>query len=78
MFKEEKAIHREIYADVAKNQRFTEGKSFGEVENEIDAEYRRRVTAYGLADMGFYDDDAEAMERSEKKLTDFFSKKFKK
>jgi len=77
MFKSEKAVHKEIYADVAKKPKFVEGKTFGEIENEIDAEYRRRVEAYGLAEQGYYNDDAENAERFGKKLDDFFSKKLK-
>jgi hypothetical protein len=77
MFKEGNAIHKEIYNDVAKTQSFREGETFGEIEARIDAEYRRRVEAYGLAEQGFYNDDAENAERSGKKLDDFFSKKLK-
>lgn len=77
MFKENEAVHKAIYNDVAKNQRFEEGKTFGQIEAEIDCEYRRRVEAYGLAEQGYYNDDAEAAERSGKKLDDFFNKKLK-
>lgn len=78
MFRKDETVHPRIYEDIVNNYRFTEGKTFGEMEKEIDAIYRRRVTAYGLADKGFYNDEQELNERSGKELDEFFNKKISK
>ena len=75
MFKKDKAVHAAIYQDIVNNYKFTEGKTFGEMEKEIDAIYRQRVTAYGLADKGFFNDEQELNERASRELDEFFNKK---
>ena len=75
MFKKDKAVHPRIYEDIVNNYRFTEGKTFGQMQQEIDAIYRQRVTAYGLADKGFFNDEKELNERASQELDEFFNKK---
>ena len=75
MFKQDKAVHAAIYQDIVNNYKFTEGKTFGQMQQEIDAIYRQRVTAYGLADKGFYNDEKELNERASRDLDEFFNKK---
>lgn len=75
MFKQDKAVHAAIYQDIVNNYKFTEGKTFGQMQQEIDAIYRQRVTAYGLADKGFYNDEQELNERASRDLDEFFNKK---
>ena len=78
MFKKDKAVHPRIYEDIVNGYRFTEGKTFGQMQQEIDAIYRQRVTAYGLADKGFYNDEQELNERASRDLDEFFNKKISK
>ncbi|MDN5305558.1 MAG: hypothetical protein PWQ53_217 [Bacteroidota bacterium] len=78
MFRKDETVHPRIYEDIVNNYRFTEGKTFGEMEKEIDAIYRQRVTAYGLADKGFYNDEKELNERASRDLDEFFNKKISK
>jgi hypothetical protein len=75
MFRKNEAVHPLVYKDVVDNYRFTEAKTFGEMEKEIDSIYRQKVEAYGLADKGFYNDEKELSERSDRGLDEFFNKK---
>lgn len=78
MFKEKEATHPLIYADIVANHVFLEKKTIGEMEKEIDTLYRQRVEAYGLAWLGFYENDQISRDLAEKGLTEFFNKKLKK
>jgi hypothetical protein len=78
MLKQNEAVHPKIYADIVRNYKFTEGKTFGEMEREIDEIYRQKVDAYGLADHGYFHTDEVNKERVEKELTEFFDRKLKK
>lgn len=75
MFKKDKAVHAAIYQDIVNNYKFTEGKTFGQMQQEIDAIYRQKVEAYGLADKGFFNDEKELNERASQELDEFFNKK---
>ena len=75
MFRKDEAVHPKIYEDIVNNYKLTEGKTFGQMQQEIDAIYRQRVTAYGLADKGFYNDEKELNERASQELDEFFNKK---
>jgi hypothetical protein len=78
MFRKDEAVHPLVYKDVVDNYRFTEGKTFGQMQQEIDAIYRQKVEAYGLADKGFYNDEKELSERASQELDEFFNKKMNK
>jgi hypothetical protein len=78
MFKKDKAVHAAIYQDIVNNYKFESGLTFGQMEQAIDQIYRRRVTAYGLADKGFYNDEKELNERASRELDEFFNKKISK
>jgi hypothetical protein len=78
MFRKNEAVHPRIYDDIVNNYKFTEGKTFGQMQQEIDAIYRQKVEAYGLADRGFFNDEKELSERSGKELDEFFNKKISK
>jgi len=78
MFRKDEAVHPKIYEDIVNGYRFTEGKTFGEMEREIDEIYRQKVDAYGLADHGYFHTDEVNKERVEKELTKFFDRKLKK
>ncbi len=78
MFKKDKAVHAAIYQDIVNNYKFESGLTFGQMEQAIDQIYRQRVTAYGLADRGFYNDEQELNERSSQELDEFFNKKMNK
>ncbi|MDO5665573.1 MAG: hypothetical protein Q4G63_10005 [Bacteroidia bacterium] len=73
--KREKAVYPLIYDEVARNHRFTEGKTFGEISDEIDTIYRQKLDAYKLSDKGYFTDDEIATKRDEKEVTDFFNRK---
>lgn len=75
MFKKNDAVHSAIYQDIINNTVFESGKTLGELEASIDAEYRRKVTAYGLADQGFYNTDAEVKELSDREIKEYFDRK---
>lgn len=75
MFKKDKAVHPRIYEDIVNNYKLTEGKTFGQMQQEIDAIYRQKVEAYGLADKGFFNDEQELNERASRELDEFFNKK---
>jgi hypothetical protein len=45
------------------------------MQQEIDAIYRQKVEAYGLADKGFFNDEQELNERASRELDEFFNKK---
>ena len=76
MFRKNEAVHPLVYKDVVDNYRFTEAKTFGEMEKEIDSIYRQKVEAYGLK--GFSNDEQELNERASKELTEFFNRKMSK
>lgn len=78
MFKKDKAVHAAIYQDIVNNYKFESGLTFGQMEQAIDQIYRQRVTAYGLADRGFYNDEKELSERASQELDEFFNKKMNK
>jgi hypothetical protein len=78
MFKKDKAVHPRIYEDIVNNYKFTEGKTFGQMQQEIDAIYRQKVEAYGLADRGFFNDEKELSERADQLMDEFFNKKISK
>jgi hypothetical protein len=78
MFKKDKAVHAAIYQDIVNNYKFESGLTFGQMEQAIDQIYRQRVTAYGLADKGFYNDEKELNERASRDLDEFFNKKISK
>lgn len=75
MFRKSEARHPLIYADITANYKFVEGKTFGEMQAEIDEIYRSKVNAYGLADEGYFNDDPESKADAEKSLDEFFEKK---
>lgn len=75
MFNKNNAKHKLIYADIVANYKFQEGKTFGEMENDIEAIYRSKVESYGLADQGYFSDDQENRENADQKLNEFFEKK---
>ncbi len=75
MFKKDKAVHPRIYEDIVNNYKFESGLTFGQMEQAIDQIYRQRVTAYGLADKGFFNDEKELNERASQELDEFFNKK---
>jgi hypothetical protein len=78
MFKKDKAVHAAIYQDIVNNYKFESGLTFGQMEQAIDQIYRQRVTAYGLADKGFFNDEQELNERASRELDEFFNKKISK
>jgi len=78
MFKKDKAVHAAIYQDIVNNYKFESGLTFGQMEQAIDQIYRQRVTAYGLADKGFFNDEKELNELASRELDEFFNKKISK
>jgi hypothetical protein len=78
MFKKDKAVHPRIYEDIVNSYRFESGLTFGQMQQEIDAIYRQKVEAYGLADKGFFNDEKELNERASRELDEFFNKKISK
>lgn len=75
MFRKDKAVHPRIYEDIVNNYKFTEGKTLGQMQQEIDAIYRQKVEAYGLSDRGFFNDEKELSERADQLMDEFFNKK---
>lgn len=57
MFRENEAVHPEVYKDLVKNQTYSDGLTFGQMEEEINAKYREKVDAYGLKYYFTTDDD---------------------
>jgi len=78
MFQKEKAVHSAIYQDIVNNYKFTDGKTFSQMESEIDTIYREKINAYGLSEQGYYKTDAERKERADKEMSEYFDRKLNK
>lgn len=75
MFNKKNAKQPLIYADIVANYHFVEGKTFGEMQSDIDTIYRAKIDAYGLSDKGYFNDDAEAETEADSQLEKFFERK---